>query len=165
MSHLSFSPWTHGTLALLVMAGIVPFCVNLSRDGTGVVYQTGENDCAPAAVTMLLEATARSVSVDQVRSEFQLHKDGATVSQVVEVLRAHGLWATAWEFDRTRIEDVPVPSILFVDGSHFLVLDSVVESTIYVRDPASGRQKLSIQELHDRWDGVTVTVPHRTSEP
>ena len=114
---------------------------------------------------MLLRRFGRTTSFEQVKAEFDLSDRGASVTQVVRVLREHGLDASAWERGSTSPAEPPAPSILFVDGSHFIILDSVVREEAHIRDPATGRKVLSAQELGERWSGVSIVITGGSGKP
>ena len=48
------------------------------------------------------------------------------------------------------------PIILFVNGNHYVVADSVICDKVFLRDPTFGKLTLSIKNLPQMWKGETL---------
>jgi ATP-binding cassette subfamily B protein RaxB len=87
--------------------------------------------------------------------------DGVSLRTLTETGGRYGVRLEAWKFRRDAIDSVRTPAILWIDGDHFVVLDSVTAEGVFVRDPAKGRLQWTRERLHGRWNG-TAAVAVRT---
>jgi ATP-binding cassette subfamily B protein RaxB len=110
---------------------------------------------------MLLSEHGISVMEWELEDQLQLRSDGVSLRSIVETADRYGVRLEAWRFRRDALDSLKSPAILWIDGDHFVVLDSVTSEGAFVRDPAKGRLKVSRQGLLARWDG-TAAVGVRT---
>lgn len=125
---------------------------------TGVVRQTNHNTCGPAALAMLLASTGRPRTEAELESSMQLTSDGATLTALLKTSAAHGLRLEAWRLRPDTLRSIRPPAILWVDGDHFVVFDSLARGTAFLRDPSMGRVGVPFNELRARWDGTAALV-------
>lgn len=123
----------------------------------GVVLQDKSNNCGPAALKMILDHYGVPASVREIERRTRLTRDGSSLFALKKTAESFGMGAEGW---RMKLEDLVkrrFPLIIFVEGRHFVVVDSVNRSgCFFVRDPAIGRLRISSRKLGDIWKGETL---------
>jgi ABC-type bacteriocin/lantibiotic exporter with double-glycine peptidase domain len=70
----------------------------------------------------------------------------------------HGVRLEAWRLSADTLGQIHPPAILWIDGDHFVVFDSLSETGAHLRDPASGRAVVRMERLLQRWDGTAAVA-------
>lgn len=122
----------------------------------GVIPQSQRNTCGPAALAMLLSSEGIAVSVDELERRMQPGHDGVSLTTIIATAREYGVHLEAWRLPAGALDTLKAPAILWIDMDHFVVFDSLTAAGIYLRDPASGRIRISRQGLSTRWDGAAA---------
>ena len=121
------------------------------------VRQSGPFDCGPAALAHCLRRLGIDAPYPDARGRIRPSVRGCRLDELAdEALRwgweAHARRAPSWAVRRLR-----APSILHVDGDHFVVLEAREGAgegqTWRLHDPARGAQRWSTTELQRRWSG------------
>jgi ABC-type bacteriocin/lantibiotic exporter with double-glycine peptidase domain len=72
-------------------------------------------------------------------------------------VEAHGLRASAWRLAPQDLRKVPLPAVAFVEGDHFVVVESVtLDGRVNVLDPARGRLRYPPEAFNQHWLGQTL---------
>jgi ABC-type bacteriocin/lantibiotic exporter with double-glycine peptidase domain len=125
----------------------------------GVVLQNRHNDCGPAALKMVLDHFAIRIPLVELERDIGLTEKGSSMLALKEMAELKGLQAAGWRF---RLEDFvrsSFPAILFVNGDHYVVADSVsADGSVFLRDPGLGRLKMHKNALPGIWRGETLVI-------
>ena len=131
--------------------------------GRPCVRSAGRRDCGPAALASLLQHHGRPAEPSRIRS---LADDGAddrtSLIGLARAARALGFEAQPVKLSRERIDDLPIPALLHVDGDHWIVLYEVAGQAMHVADPGTGPQVLGRDALLARWGGYGLVVQPRS---
>jgi ATP-binding cassette subfamily B protein RaxB len=122
----------------------------------GVVLQSSYNDCAPAALQMVLCRYGIPGTVDELTRRLRPGGNGSTILAVRDLAESKGLHAEGWRLTLSDFLTVQFPVILFLHNDHFVVADSVNSDMVFLSDPAIGRVKLPVLELSRIWKGETL---------
>ena len=122
----------------------------------GVVMQTKQNNCGPSALKMIFDHYKIASSLDEIEKAVHLTKSGSTMRSLKELAESKGLKAAGWKLTMKDFIASPVPSLLFVHDDHFIVVDSVVGNSVFIRDPAIGKIKMTERKLQEIWKGETL---------
>jgi ABC-type bacteriocin/lantibiotic exporter with double-glycine peptidase domain len=123
----------------------------------GVVFQDGGNTCGPAALKMILDHHGVNVRLRELERKGGQGKRGMDMLSLSRLAQAFGLYASGWRLDIEDLQGRCLPAILFVENTHFVVLDSVhPRGDFFVRDPAKGKMRLSKSKLMNMWGGETL---------
>ncbi|MDJ0835242.1 MAG: cysteine peptidase family C39 domain-containing protein [Acidobacteriota bacterium] len=133
--------------------------VTIGKDG--VIFQKGENDCAVAATTMLLERHGHRISFDSVWQV--LENDGKKVSllSVKEFLTSEGYRASAWKTDVNGLRKQRLPVLVYLD-EHLVVLSRIMEKGVVILDPKKGRQLINRGFFEMIWGGIYMRIDGRS---
>ena len=110
------------------------------RYKTPVVLQMEATECGAASLAMVLGYYGRFESLEKLRFECGVSRNGSKASLIVKAAQSYGLEASGYQVD---IEDLPNfkgPSILFWEFCHYVVYEGQSKDGkyFYINDPAMG---------------------------
>ncbi|MCU0452748.1 MAG: cysteine peptidase family C39 domain-containing protein [Bacteroidetes bacterium] len=129
-----------------------------AANNAGVVRQSKHNTCGPAALAMLLTSLGRPATENEMERAMFLGSEGATLTSLLAASASRGVQLEAWRLQVDTLRSIRTPAILWVDGDHFVVFDSITSTGAHVRDPSVGRTVISLERLQERWDGTAALV-------
>src|SRR5262249_26161144 len=121
-----------------------------------VVHQTMATDCGAACLAMVLAYHGRHATLEEVRSSMSVGRDGVTARAIIEAAGLFGLHGRGVKIELRDLANVPEASILFIDFSHFVVLEKVDQHGVHIVDPAYGRRTLSAHEANGSFTGIVL---------
>lgn len=120
------------------------------------ILQMEAAECGAACLAMVLCAHGRWESLEAVRDDCGVSRDGASAADIVAAAQRRGLDAEAFSREVDELAALPLPQILFWDFNHFVVLEAIGRSGFLVHDPAHGRRRIDRAEFGRRFTGVTL---------
>lgn len=124
---------------------------------TPTVYQMEATECGAASLAMILAYYGKYVSLEQLRIETGVSRDGCNMKNIMLAGRKFGLEVHGYSRELDELFEMPVPCIIHWNFSHFVVWEGRKGSSCYINDPAVGRRKLTVQDLDDCFTGVAMT--------
>ncbi len=132
----------------------------LGRDG--VFFQQSHGDCGGAALKMILEHFDIPVEYSLLWQRLQDGPQGATMLSIKKAAESEGLRCEGWRLSPRDLLHVPLPAILLLHRSHFVVADNVDPvKGIVILDPVRGRLLVSVRKLASLWKGETLLFSNR----
>jgi predicted double-glycine peptidase len=123
----------------------------------GVVLQDKANNCGAASLKMVLDRRGIEVSLSELGLKLKAIQHGASLLALKSAAESYGLHADGWKLKAEDLSRISCPVILFVESSHFVVLDSLdADGFFFLRDPAMGRVKITRQHIMDIWKGEAL---------
>lgn len=123
-----------------------------------VVMQMEALECGAASLAMVCAYYNKWISLEKVRSDCGVSRDGASAKNVVQAARGYGLQAEGYRYDRP--EDLrkngTFPCIIHWNFNHFVVLCGFRGNHAYINDPARGSLKVSLEEFDESFTGVCL---------
>jgi ABC-type bacteriocin/lantibiotic exporter with double-glycine peptidase domain len=147
-----FSPHGLDKLAALLHGGSY-------LDDAGVIKQQRRNDCAIACAAMFLKELGHAQKYRTLSAEMPLTNRGASMQELIDVLHRYGIQTFYKRIDRSRLDELPLPAIAFVNGNHFVVIEDVQPHRIIVEDPSIGRVAFYRPIFNLTWDGDVLIPP------
>lgn len=136
------------------------------------VPQMEDADCGAACLVSVLARHGCRVPLREARERCGIGRDGVTATAVKRAAASYGLSATvrrvpvdrdsSGRIDLAQVARLAVPSMIYVDMRHFVVLEGVRRRRVRINDPAVGRIRLSGAEFCDRFSGIALVL-ERTS--
>lgn len=121
------------------------------------ILQKDAMDCGPSCLHMIALAYGRNLSIENIREDCFLGKDGVSLLGISRAAEKIGFRTTGGRitFD-TLVNKVPFPSILHWDQNHFIVINKIRKHktgkyTIYIADPAKGFVSYNGDEFLEHW--------------
>ena len=119
-------------------------------------------ECGAAALAMILSHHGLVIPLEQLRISCGVSRDGSTAKNVLYAARKYGLTAKGWKKELDGLWALRSPAILFWNFNHFVVLDGVGEKGCWLNDPATGRRRVTWDEMDTSFSGIVLTF-ERTS--
>ncbi|MFD8981876.1 peptidase domain-containing ABC transporter [Streptomyces sp. NPDC059564] len=143
--------------------------------------QVEEADCGASCLSVVLAWFGRHASWGELQQVCGGGRDGVTAATLIRAAAHYGLAGSGKRIrlsgddqtDTRSMRALAAPAILFVGGSHFVVLDHVSErGTVSLNDPAIGHRLMPMAEFRAFFSGIALVftptenfhpagVPHR----
>ncbi len=122
------------------------------------ILQMEATECGAASLGMVLAHYGKWVTLEELRAECGVSRDGMNAKSVVRAARAYGLEANGVSVELDRISAQQFPCIAYWDFAHFLVIEGVDEKGVYVNDPARGRDLVSWEDADRSFTGLILRL-------
>ena len=130
-----------------------------------VVVQMETVECGAACLSMILAYHGKWLSLEQLRTDCGVSRDGSNARCLVLAARQHGLDARGYRADVSHLADM-APAIIHWNFNHFVVFKGFKGGFAYINDPAIGSIAVSMQDFSRSYTGVAITAsPTERFEP
>ncbi|MBC3796945.1 NHLP family bacteriocin export ABC transporter peptidase/permease/ATPase subunit [Acetobacterium tundrae] len=121
-----------------------------------VVLQMEAVECGVASLSMILAYYGRYETLETLRIDCGVSRDGVKAGNIARTARLYGLEAQGFVCTVDKLKDMEMPLIIHWDYSHFVVLEGFKNDKVYLCDPASGKRVISQEELGKMFTGVVI---------
>ena len=118
-----------------------------NREYTSSVLQMEAVECGAASLSMILRHYGKYLSLDKLRIDCDVNRDGSTASNVLRAARLNGLEAKGFKKEVSALYETKMPVIIHWNFNHFLVLEGIDDEKAYLNDPASGHRIVNLKEF------------------
>lgn len=118
--------------------------------------QSEHSECGLASATMLIDYFIKKINLPKLRERYGVPNGGYNLAQIQSVLSDYGVYSKPIRINAESIPAVPTPFIAFWDKKHFLVVEKVTKSYIYIVDPALGKTKLTLDEFKLKFSNIVL---------
>ncbi len=125
---------------------------------TPTVFQMEMTECGAASLAMVFMYYGVYVSLDQLRLDTGVSRDGCKASKIIAGARKYGFEANGFRSSLKDIFTMKPPLIIHWNFNHFMVLEGVKHGFVYVNDPAQGKRKLTLEEFDNGFTGVVLDI-------
>ena len=124
-----------------------------------VTIQSDINDCGPAVIYSLVKYYRGYVSMEKIRLDTNLSREGVTAYDIVLTLERYGFEAHGLSLTLNDIKNVSRPMILHLDYkkyNHYVLLVRVKKDICTIMDPSKGLIKMSLDDLAKVWTRIAI---------
>jgi hypothetical protein len=132
----------------------------------GARLQSSLNDCGPTALADFLELSGvRVPPAESLRRLADIQPRGTTLGNLAAAADSAGLRVFPVRWDPADIAKLPVPALVWVEKSHFVVVAKHGrDDAIEINDPAAGRYVIAADRFARLWSGEAL-VPLDSISP
>ncbi len=120
--------------------------------------QLEATDCGAACLGIVLAHHGCWISLEQLREQCHVGRDGSNLADVALAASAYGMEATGRSSPIGLLAKLPLPMILFWGFNHFVVLEGIAEDRYYLNDPAEGHRVVDGKEFDRYFTGVGLVL-------
>ncbi|MBX3734262.1 MAG: peptidase domain-containing ABC transporter [Verrucomicrobiae bacterium] len=121
-----------------------------------LVQQIDEMDCGAACLAMVCRHFGRRVNLARIRELCHVGPDGTSLEALCSAATELGLAARGVKASRRHLDQMPLPAIAHWEGRHWLVVEHVSETHVWLVDPATGHRKVPRAEFSELWSGYVA---------
>ena len=122
-----------------------------------VIMQMETVECGAAALSMLLAYYGKWLSLEQLRADCGVSRDGSNARNLVLAARNYGLDAHGWHADIDYLSQMS-PAIIHWNFNHFVVFKGFRDDMAFINDPAVGSLCVSMKDFRRSYTGVAITA-------
>ena len=124
---------------------------------TPTVLQMEMPECGAASLAMIMAYHGKHVSLEQMRIETNVSRDGINAAEIMRAAKRMGLECHAYSREPERLKTMDMPCIIHWNFNHFVVLEGFKGKSVFINDPTIGRRKLTGEEFDQGFTGIVLT--------
>lgn len=126
------------------------------RVKTPSFFQMEMVECGAVALGIILGYYRRFITLEQLRIDCGVSRDGCKALNIIRAARKHGLEAEGYRANIEEIRELELPFIAFWHFNHFIVVEGFKGNYIYINDPAVGHRILHQDEFAREYSGIAL---------
>ena len=125
-----------------------------------VTLQTHRTNCGPAALHMALARLGIDHPLEAIEASTGTDGSGTSLFALGRYAEDQGVGAALWHLNMDDlVERDQLPAIAFVEGDHFVVIDSIGHGgDLWLRDPAIGQLHMTRAAFQRIWQGEVILL-------
>ena len=124
---------------------------------TPTLLQMEAIECGAASLGIILGYYNKIVSLEQLRYDCGVSRDGSKASNIVKAAQKYDLIGKGIRRDIEDCKNINQPTMVFWNFNHFLILEGYKNGKFYLNDPASGRRTVTEEEFNESFTGILIT--------
>ncbi|MYI69010.1 MAG: ATP-binding cassette domain-containing protein [Boseongicola sp. SB0673_bin_14] len=125
---------------------------------TPLMMQLESTDCGAACLGIVLAHHGCWTSLEELREQCGVGRDGSSLKDIAQAARGHGLEATGHSCEIHQLAALPLPLVLFWGFNHFVVLEGMAGDRFLLNDPAEGHRSVGLEEFDRHFTGVSLLL-------
>jgi len=140
------------------VAGALALDDNVTVDSEGVVLQTRNYTCGPAALATLLQRLGVNTTEDELAKLAGTTEDGTTMQGLVEAARAKGVNATGMKLNISELRENMIAYTINDGTGHYTVINGITNDTVKLADPSLGNIEMNIEKFTEIYSGYALVI-------
>ena len=120
------------------------------------VLQMEATECGAASLAMILGYYGKTVTLEELRRECGVSRNGVNAKSIVKAAQFHGLQPRALRVNVDGAQKIKFPAVVHWNMDHFLVLCGFGKKGAVLADPAYGMRTVSMEEFSRSFTGIAV---------
>jgi len=120
--------------------------------------QAKKNTCGPAVLAYIFTYFGKETLEEDIIKQVTVTDKGTSMLQLKQVAINNGFRANGFKESYTALMDEPLPVIAYINDDHYVVVNKITSSEIFLFDPAVGHVKVSRQVFEQSWNGYILLV-------
>ncbi len=121
------------------------------------VFQMEAAECGAACLSMILRYYGKWLSLDSLRKDCGVSRDGVKASSIVNAAKKYGLTARGVSISVPHLIELgDMPCIIFWKFNHFVVLRGFTRKHALINDPNAGMIKVPLEEFEAAFTGIAL---------
>ena len=124
---------------------------------TPTLLQMDALECGAACLAMVLGYYGKNVSLEKIRTDCGVSRDGVKASHILKAAEKYGLKGKGYKMELSALKLLTAPVILFWNFNHYVVFEGFKGKKASINDPAVGRRLVETEEFSNAYTGVVLT--------
>lgn len=127
--------------------------------GCPVHFQSEATECGAVSLGMIMEYYGVILTLEVLRDECQVSRDGCKASSLLQTARKYGFQANGFHAPTPdSILQCQMPAIIFWEFNHFVVCIGKEGDQWVLHDPAVGKRLVSEEEMSKSFTGLILEI-------
>lgn len=123
------------------------------------IEQMNQTECGLCCTLAILQYFGSKEKLIDLRNDIECGRDGYSLANLRILFESRKVAVKTYSAKSiAALKGVVPPCIAFWDNKHFVVVEKLTDSTVYIMDPARGYQKLSYEEAEEHFSNA-ILVP------
>ena len=127
--------------------------------------QASSNTCGPAVLAYLFSFYGHEVLETELVPTMEISKKGSTMLELKKTAIKNGFQAKGVRENYAALMKESLPVIAYINDSHYVVVNKVTSSNIYLFDPLLGHVLVSRKVFEKGWSGYILLVNMKKIKP
>ncbi len=123
---------------------------------TPTLLQMDALECGAACLAMILGYYGKNVSLEKIRTDCGVSRDGVKASHILKAAEKYGLKGKGYKMELSALKLLTAPVILFWNFNHYVVFEGFKGKKASINDPAVGRRLVETEEFNNAYTGVVL---------
>lgn len=121
-------------------------------------FQANKNTCGPAVLAYLLSYYGKEVLESDLIPYMHLTEQGVSMLELKKVSNKLGFNAAGMKANLPGLKNQVLPIIAYINNSHYVVINRILDDFIYMFDPIEGHVKVSASDFRRMWSGYFMLL-------
>ncbi|MFK5892204.1 MAG: cysteine peptidase family C39 domain-containing protein [Pseudomonadota bacterium] len=120
--------------------------------------QAKSNTCGPAVLAYIFSYFGKELVEEDIIKQIDVTDNGTSLLQLRDAALLNGFNAFGYKENYTALMSEPLPVIAYINNDHYVVINKLTESSVYMFDPAIGHIKINRNVFEQVWNGYLLLV-------